>query len=220
MTTKASLAKLSKDELYERAQDSDVPGRSKMDKDELVAALADGSAQSRKASEESRAATTQRSIWNGAITFGLITIPVGLYTATEDRDISFHLLSAKDNSRIEYKRVSSKTGREVEWDNIVKGYEYEKGKHVIFTPEELEQIAPDSARAIDVLTFVDAAEIDPTYFEKSYFVAPTKVAVKAHALLSGLCPSRIEWLSPRSRSGIRSGSARFESGTVSSSSRP
>ncbi|MGH8951959.1 MAG: Ku protein [Acidimicrobiia bacterium] len=184
MTTKESLAKLSKDELYERAQDSDVPGRSKMDKDELVAALADGSAESRKASEESRAATTRRSIWNGAITFGLITIPVGLYTATEDRDISFHLLSAKDNSRIEYKRVSSKTGREVEWDNIVKGYEYEKGKHVIFTPEELEQVAPESARAIDVVTFVDAAEIDPIYFEKSYFVAPTKGAVKAYALFA------------------------------------
>ena len=184
MATKESLSNLSKDELYERAQDSDVPGRSKMDKDALVAALSDGTAESRTASEESRPATTRRSIWNGAITFGLITIPVGLYTATEDRDVSFHLLSAKDKSRIEYKRVSSKTGREVDWDNIVKGFEYEKGKHVIFTPEELEQIAPESARAIDVVEFVDAAEIDPIYFEKSYFVAPTEVAVKAYALFA------------------------------------
>lgn len=121
---------------------------------------------------------------SAALTFGLITIPVGLYTATEDRDISFHLLSAKDKSRIVYKRVSSKTGREVDWDNIVKGYEYEKGKHVIFTPEELDQIAPESARAIDVIQFVDAAEIEPIYFEKSYLVAPTKVAVKAYALFA------------------------------------
>ena len=122
------------------------------------------------------------SIWNGAITFGLITIPVGLYTATEDKDISFHLLSAKDESRIQYKRVSAKTGREVDWDDIVKGYEYEKGKYVVFTPEELEQIAPESARSIDVVQFVDAAEVDPIYFEKSYFVVPTDVAVKAYEL--------------------------------------
>ncbi|MGH3669005.1 MAG: Ku protein, partial [Acidimicrobiia bacterium] len=176
MATK-TLEKLSKSELYERAQAADVPGRSQMDKDELIEALSDGG---RKPT--GNPSTSKRSIWNGAITFGLITIPVGLYTATEDRDVSFHLLSGKDESRIEYKRVSSKTGREVDWDDIVKGYEYEKGKYVVFTPEELEQIAPESARSIDVVQFVDESEVDPIFFEKSYYVAPTDVAVKAYEL--------------------------------------
>ena len=197
-----SLQKLTKAQLLERAQKVGVSGRSKMDKDELVAALADGSGSEGSANPEppakpkvnrpskprksapKRAATSQRSIWSGAITSGLITIPVGLYTATDDRDISFHMLSGKDKSRIEFKRVSSKTGREVDWDDIVKGFEYEEGKYVVFTPEELDQIAPESARAIDVVQFVDAAEIDPIYFERTYFVAPTKVAVKAYTLFT------------------------------------
>ncbi|HEU5111769.1 MAG TPA: Ku protein [Acidimicrobiia bacterium] len=177
MATK-SLEKLSKTELYERAQEADVPGRSQMDKDELIEALSDGG----NGTSKGRSPKSKRSIWNGAITFGLITIPVGLYTATEDKDISFHLLSGKDESRIQYKRVSTKTGREVDWDDIVKGYEYEKGKYVVFTPEELEQIAPDSARSVDVVQFVDASEVDPIFFEKSYYVVPTDVAVKAYQL--------------------------------------
>jgi DNA end-binding protein Ku len=175
-----ALEKLRKSELYERAQKADVPGRSDMTKEELIDALADGK---KGKSPTGKPSTSKRSIWNGAITFGLITIPVSLYTATEDRDVSFHLLSGKDKSRIEYKRVSSKTGREVDWDDIVKGYEYETGKYVTFTKEELEQIAPESARVIDVVQFVDAAEVDPIFFEKTYFVAPTEVAVKAYALL-------------------------------------
>jgi len=176
MATK-TLEKLSKSELYERAQAAEVPGRSQMDKDELIEALSDGGRDSKNGPS-----TSKRSIWNGAITFGLITIPVGLYTATEDKDVSFHLLSGKDQSRIEYKRVSAKTGREVDWDDIVKGYEYEKGKYVVFTPEELEQIAPESARSIDVVQFVDESEVDPIFFEKSYFVVPSEVAVKGYEL--------------------------------------
>ena len=196
---KQSLQKLSKAELYDRAQKAGIAGRSEMGKEALVNALANGSsgkaptgkASTGKArtgagrrSQAKPSATSQRSIWSGAITFGLITIPVGLYTATEDRDISFHLLSGKDKSRIEYKRVSTKTGREVDWDDIVKGFEYESGKYVVFTPEEIEQIAPESSRAIDVVQFVEAAEIDPIYFERTYFVAPTKVAVKAYTLFT------------------------------------
>ncbi len=199
---KQSLQKLSKADLYERAQKAGVTGRSEMGKADLVAALANGSekpgsdhgaagrtARPKKGRSNARrhpkskpAPTSQRSIWSGAITFGLITIPVGLYTATEDRDISFHLLSGKDKSRIEYKRVSAKSGREVDWDDIVKGFEYETGKYVVFTPEEIEQIKPESSRAIDVVQFVEASEIDPIYFDRSYFVAPTKVAVKAYTL--------------------------------------
>jgi DNA end-binding protein Ku len=183
MATKP-LKDLTKSELYERAQKADLPGRSQMSRDELLEALSNGQAgkRAKKSRKRAQATTTKRSIWSGAITFGLISIPVGLYTATEDRDVSFHLLSGRDKSRIEYKRVSSKSGREVDWDNIVKGYEYEKGKYVIFTPEELEQIAPESSRTIDVVKVVDAGEIDPLYFEKSYFVAPSKVGVKAYKL--------------------------------------
>lgn len=198
---KQSLQKLSKADLYERAQKAGVAGRSEMGKADLIAALANGSEKrgtdhrgagrkDRSKSDRSKgsrrpskpAATSQRSIWSGAITFGLITIPVGLYTATEDRDISFHLLSGKDKSRIEYKRVSAKSGREVDWDDIVKGFEYETGKYVVFTPEEIEKIKPESSHAIDVVQFVEASEIDPIYFDRSYFVAPTKVAVKAYTL--------------------------------------
>jgi DNA end-binding protein Ku len=181
---KTSLQDLTKSELYEKAQKADVPGRSQMTRQELINSLSNGNASTRpkKSRKQSEATTTKRSIWSGAITFGLITIPVGLYTATEDRDIAFHMLSGKDKSRIQYKRVSSKTGREVDWEDIVKGYEYEKGKYVVFTDEELEQIAPESARTIDVVRIVDASEIDPIYFEKSYFVAPSKLGAKAYKL--------------------------------------
>src|SRR5687767_9079689 len=131
LMNKQSLAKLSKAELYQRAQKAGVAGRSEMGKEELLAALSNGGAgaSSDGSRPKSRSTTTRakrvsrrrmpktkpsptssRSIWTGAITFGLITIPVGIYTATEDRDISFHLLSGKDKSRIEYKRVSAKTG--------------------------------------------------------------------------------------------------------------
>ncbi len=199
---KQSLDKLSKAELYERAQKAGVAGRSEMGKEQLIAALSDGKGSSNGSRGKSRSngsgspgrsrrrrspkpsPTSSRSIWSGAITFGLITIPVGLYTAIEERDISFHLLAGKDKSRIEYKRVSAKTGREVDWDNIVKGFEYEKGKYVVFTPEDLEKITPESARAIDVVQFVGASEIDPVYFERPYYVAPTKVATKAYTLFT------------------------------------
>ncbi|HEX2180082.1 MAG TPA: Ku protein, partial [Actinomycetota bacterium] len=89
-----------------------------------------------------------RSIWKGAITFGLITIPVGLYTAIEEKDFRFNQLHAKDNGRIKYKRVCSVCGEEVPYDEIVKGYEFEKGNYVVFTEEEMEAIPADSIKAI------------------------------------------------------------------------
>lgn len=187
MATSKSLDKLNKDELYERARKAGIPGRSQMDRDELIAALANGQkkpAKPKKAKQPAERPSTKRSIWSGAITFGLITIPVGLYTAIEDRDISFHLFSGKDKSRVHYKRVSTKSGREVDWDDVVKGYEYEDGKHVLFTKEELEQIPPESLKVVDVVQFVDGSEIDPIYFDKPYFVAPTKNAVKAYVLFA------------------------------------
>jgi DNA end-binding protein Ku len=187
------LAELSKEELYQRARKAGVPGRSQMGKSQLVKALStdsDGDSRSRgkkktpgKPGDVKPSKTGKRAVWKGAITFGLISIPIGLYTAIEDRDISFRLLSGKDGSRIQYKRVSSKSGREVEWDDIVKGYEYTKGHYVTFTQEELERIPSDSLRAVDVVQFADQAEIDPLYFDRPYFVAPEPTGLKAYQLL-------------------------------------
>lgn len=179
MPAETTLEDLTKAELYQRAQKADIPGRSQMDRAELIVALANGTPSRPSKTEPS---TTQRSIWSGAITFGLITIPVGLYTAIEDRDIAFRLLSGKDRSRVQYKRVSTKTGREVDWDDIVKGYEYENGKFVVFTQEELEQIPVESLRVVDIVQFVERSAIDPLYFDRSYYVAPDKTAVKAYKL--------------------------------------
>jgi DNA end-binding protein Ku len=124
-----------------------------------------------------------RSIWKGAITFGLITIPVGLYTAIEEKDFRFNQLHAKDNGRIKYKRVCSVCGEEVPYDEIVKGYEFEKGNYVVFTEEEMDAIPADSIKAIDVVSFVPLEEIDPVYFQKPYYVAPEPSGVKAYKLL-------------------------------------
>lgn len=124
-----------------------------------------------------------RSIWKGAITFGLITIPVGLYTAIEEKDFRFNQLHGKDNGRIKYKRTCSVCGEEVSYDEIVKGYEFEKGNYVVFTEEEMDAIPADSIKAIDVVSFVPLEEIDPVYFQKPYYVAPEPSGVKAYKLL-------------------------------------
>ena len=193
--TPTDLASLTKGELYERAQAADIEGRSGMDKQELVEALSssagdDGSGENgggddqNGADRRSRPTTSKRSMWKGAVTFGLITIPVGLYSATEDTGISFHLLDAEDGSRIRYRRVNEATGEEVDWDDTVKGYEYEPGSYVVFTREELERIPSESYRAIDVVQFVDIGEIDPIYYDKTYYVAPDEAGVKAYGLLA------------------------------------
>jgi DNA end-binding protein Ku len=184
----ATLRSLSKDELYERAKHARIEGRSKMDKDELVEALEEasdgGGASESDGRPVDRPNTTSRSVWRGSISFGLITIPVGLFTAIEDRDVSFHLLSAQDGSRVRYQRVSSETGDEVDWDDIVKGYEYEPDHYVVFTREELERIPAESLRSIEIVQFVAADQIDPLYYDRSYYVAPEPAAVKAYALFS------------------------------------
>ncbi len=124
-----------------------------------------------------------RSIWKGAITFGLITIPVGLYTAIEEKDFRFNQLHAKDNGRIRYKRVCTVCGEEVPYDEIVKGYEFEKDNYVVFTEEEMAQIPADSIKAIDIVSFVPLDEIDPIYFQKPYHLAPEPSGIKAYKLL-------------------------------------
>ncbi len=125
-----------------------------------------------------------RPIWKGAITFGLISIPVRLYSAVESKSLKFHLLHEEDGGRIRYKRVCSKCGKEVTWDDIVKGYEYSKDHYVRFSEEELEALDVDSIRAIDVVTFVPLEDIDPIYYDKAYYVAPEASGLKAYKLLA------------------------------------
>jgi DNA end-binding protein Ku len=126
---------------------------------------------------------TMRSIWTGAINFGMVTIPVKLYTATEEKDVRFHLVHKKDGARIVEKRFCSAEDKEVSWDEIAKGYEVSKGEYVVVDREEVEAAAPETTRTIDIGDFVEIDEIDPIYFEKSYFLEPTDVGVKPFNLL-------------------------------------
>ena len=125
-----------------------------------------------------------RPLWKGAITFGLISIPVRLYSAVEDKSVKFHLLHDEDKGRIKYQRICAKCGREVGWDEIVRGYEFSKDHYVTFTDEELENLEVDSIKAIDVQGFVPLEQIDPIYFNKTYYVAPEAAGLKAYRLLA------------------------------------
>lgn len=125
-----------------------------------------------------------RAIWKGAVSFGLVTIPVGLYSATENKTPKFKQLRQSDGSPIRYKRVAEADGTEVPWEEIVKGYEVEKGRYVVFTDEEMEAaISPTGSKLVDVVQFVDDAEIDPILYKSSYYLAPEKTGVKAYEIL-------------------------------------
>jgi len=124
-----------------------------------------------------------RAIWSGAISFGLVNVPIKLFTATSQKDVRFHQLHDKDGARIQQKRVCSKDGEEVPIEHIVKGYEVSRDKYVLITPEELEALDPKASRTIDIQDFVDLDEIDPVYFDSTYYMVPEKGAAKAYALL-------------------------------------
>jgi DNA end-binding protein Ku len=124
-----------------------------------------------------------KTMWKGAISFGLVSIPVRVYTATDEKTLRFNQLHEKDMGRIRYKRVCAKDGEEVPFDEIVKGYEYEKDHYVVLTDEELDSVPVESSRAIDIEQFVDISEIDPVYFKKSYYLAPEETGIKAYSLL-------------------------------------
>jgi DNA end-binding protein Ku len=125
-----------------------------------------------------------RPIWSGVISFGLVSIPVGLYTATKEHEVSFHQFQKGTGDRIRYQRVNERTGKEVDYGEIVKGAEVGDSRYVIVEPDELDAIAPGRSRSLDIHTFVDLAEIDPVYFAKTYYLGPASPeAAKAYALL-------------------------------------
>jgi DNA end-binding protein Ku len=124
-----------------------------------------------------------RAMWKGAISFGLVTIPVAVYPATEEKTLRFNQLHDEDGGRVRYKRVCEKDGEEVTYEHIVKGYEVEKDRYVILTDEDFDAVPVASSRAIDIVQFVDIDEIDPMLFKKSYYLVPEETGAKAYALL-------------------------------------
>src|SRR5437870_2396624 len=124
-----------------------------------------------------------RAMWKGAISFGLVSIPVGLFPATEEKTLRFNQLHDADHGRIKYKRVCAVDGEEVVFEHIVKGYEYEKDKYVVLEDGDFAAVPVQSSRAIGIVQFVDLEEIDPLYFQKSYYVIPEETGVKAYTLL-------------------------------------
>ena len=124
-----------------------------------------------------------RAIWSGAISFGLVNVPVKLFSATSPKGVRFHQLSGKTGARIKQKRVDSSTGDEVAYEDIVKGYELSPDHYVVIEPGELEALDPKATRSIDIEDFVDLSEIDPIYFENSYYLAPSAGGSKAYRLL-------------------------------------
>jgi DNA end-binding protein Ku len=124
-----------------------------------------------------------RSIWKGSISFGLVSIGVKLYAATEERDVSFHQVRRSDGSRIRYKRVAEVDGEEVSYGDIAKGYQLPDGETVVLTDEDFADLPLPTARVVDVLQFVPIDQIDPIYFAKSYYLEPEKTAVKPYVLL-------------------------------------
>jgi len=124
-----------------------------------------------------------RAIWKGSISFGLVNIPIALYPATRREELRFRLLRKSDLSPVNYKRVAEKDGKEVSWDEIVKGYEYEKGKYVVLKAEDFERVDLEATQTVDIQDFVDQEQIDPMFFYKPYYLEPQKGGDKAYVLL-------------------------------------
>jgi DNA end-binding protein Ku len=124
-----------------------------------------------------------KSIWNGTITFGLVAVPIKVYSATESKTVRFHEVHAKDGSRIEHRRICSKDGKEIDYDDVVKGYEVSKGKWVELTDDEIAAAAGSRSKRVDIDHFVPAAEIDPDFYERTYYLGAGDKGKPAYALL-------------------------------------
>lgn len=122
-----------------------------------------------------------KSIWTGDIGFGLVTIPVKLYSATQKSEPDLDMLDKHDLSNIQYKRVNAETGKEVEWDDIVKGYELD-GRYIVLTEEDFEKASPENTKRLEIFSFIEEDAIDSIYFERPYYIEPTKSGAKPYAL--------------------------------------
>ena len=123
-----------------------------------------------------------RAMWSGAISFGMVSVPVKLYTAVSKKSVKFNQIDSETNSRVKQKRVNAE-GEEVSYDRIVKGYEVSKDSYVILTEEEIESVAPKASRSIEITAFVDQSEIDPVFYVSAYHLVPDELARKPYALL-------------------------------------
>ena len=135
------------------------------------------------AERTSKAARTPRAIWRGTISFGMVSIPVNLFTATESHDVRFHLLHRRDGVRLKNVRWCPKDERAVPWDDVVRGFEYTKGKYLPVSEEDLDHLPVKSVHTVDISDFVKLEEVDPIYYDKAYYLAPDEAGVKAFALL-------------------------------------
>ena len=124
-----------------------------------------------------------KTMWRGAISFGLVSIPIRVYTATEEKTLRFNQLHEKDHGRIRYQRTCAKDEQVVPYDEIVSGYEYEKDRYVVLTDEDFEKVPVESTKTIDIQQFVDISEIDPVHYKKTYYLGPEEAGVKAYQLL-------------------------------------
>ena len=137
----------------------------------------------RKKTTRSASKSAGRALWKGSINFGLVNIPVSLYPAETSKSLDLDMLDRRDFSPIKYQRMNARTGKEVPWDQIVKGYQYEKGEYVTLTDEELRSANVEATQSVDILDFVTAAEISPVYFERPYYLEPLKNGRRAYMLL-------------------------------------
>ena len=135
------------------------------------------------ANTKGMAKTSTRSLWKGAITFGLVHIPIGLYSATEETDVNFDWLDRRTMDPVGYKRINKRTGKEIEKENVVKGVEYGKGQYVVLSPEEIAEAYPRTTQTIEIEAFVDVDEVPFVYLEKPYYTAPISKGEKVYALL-------------------------------------
>jgi DNA end-binding protein Ku len=124
-----------------------------------------------------------RAIWKGQISFGLVNVPVSLYSAEKRNDISLHLVDSRNTGRVRYQRVNEATGEEVPWDKIVKGYQFDGGQYVLLSDEEMKNVEAELTKTIEIEDFVDQSEIDPLYFDKPYYLEPREGGRKGYALL-------------------------------------
>jgi len=134
-------------------------------------------------SESSSGESAGRAMWSGSISFGLVQIPVKMRPAERGKELSFHQLDKHDHSRIRYERVNAKTGKKVEWGDIVKGYEVSRGSYVVVDPEDFERASPEATHTIDIQAFVQRSEIPIEYFERPYYLVPERNGARAYAVL-------------------------------------